>query len=151
MDTRSKGIKLLSADGEKGGNSSRDRQPGQVQARCCPGFGQYVFQREFRGSNCGRRSSMGAAPLSGSITQICGHHFSHLSKRVPQRPDKMKFSGMLLRLKNRMAMFHYFSDQSLSFFMAARRSFDPDPHREMVFIACVKETSNGCTRSDVRM
>jgi hypothetical protein len=35
-----------------------------------------------------------------------------------------------------MAMFDYFSDQSFSFFMAARRSFDPDPHREMVFIAC---------------
>jgi len=31
--------------------------------------------------------------------------------------------------------------------MAATRSFEPDPHREMDLIACVKGMSKGCTRS----
>jgi hypothetical protein len=38
-----------------------------------------------------------------------------------------------------------------SVFMAATRSFAPDPHRETTWIACVKETSRGCTRSRLRI
>src|SRR5262245_52533686 len=38
-----------------------------------------------------------------------------------------------------------------SVFMAATRSFDPAPHREIDLIAWVKGTSRGCTRSRLRI
>ena len=36
-------------------------------------------------------------------------------------------------------------------FIAATRSFEPDPHRETDLSASVKGTSRGCTRSGVRI
>ena len=39
----------------------------------------------------------------------------------------------------------------ISVFIAATSSFEPDPHREIDLIACVKGTSKGCTRSGVRI
>ena len=40
--------------------------------------------------------------------------------------------------------------QPLCFGIAATSSLAPDPHRETVWIACVKGTSKGCTRSRLR-
>lgn len=38
-----------------------------------------------------------------------------------------------------------------SIFMAATSAFEPDPHRETAWIACVKVMSRGCTRSRLRI
>ena len=38
-----------------------------------------------------------------------------------------------------------------AFVIAATRSFEPDPQREMDLIACVNGTSSACTRSRLRM
>jgi hypothetical protein len=38
-----------------------------------------------------------------------------------------------------------------AFVIAATRSFEPDPQREMDPIACVNGTSSACTRSRLRM
>src|SRR4029434_2749633 len=41
--------------------------------------------------------------------------------------------------------------QPAAFVIAATRSFEPEPQREMELIACVKGTSSACTRSRTRM